>query len=90
MPQYVIERDLPGAGQLSADELQELARTSNGIIEGLAPGITWERSYVTGDKLYCVYTATNAEIVREHASRGGFAADRIEEVIAVIDPGTAG
>jgi hypothetical protein len=88
MPQYVIERTLPGAGSLSADQLKAISQKSNGVLNELGPTIRWEHSYVTGDKIYCVYTAPNAEIIREHAKRGGFPADSVEEVKNVISPST--
>ena len=88
MPQYVIERTVPGAGSLSAEELKALSQKSNGVLAGLGPSITWEHSYVTGDKIYCVYSAPNAEIIREHATRGGFPADSVSEVKNIISPRT--
>jgi hypothetical protein len=89
MPQYVIERTVPGAGALNAEQLKGLAQKSNGVLSELGPSITWEHSYVTGDKIYCVYSAPNAEIIREHARRGGFPADSVQEVKTVINPETA-
>lgn len=89
MPRYVIERDIPGAGNLSADELRDISRKSCTVLEEMAPKVQWEHSYVTGDKVYCVYHAENADLVREHARRGGFPANRVEQVSAVIDPVTA-
>jgi cell division inhibitor SulA len=89
MPKYVIERELPGAGKLSGQELQGIAQTSCGVLIRLGPQIQWLESYVTGDKIYCVYIAPNEELVREHARQGGFPANRISEVKAVIDPTTA-
>ena len=89
MPRYVIERDIPGAGKLSPDELRDISRKSCTVLEEMAPKVQWEHSYVTGDKVYCVYHAENADLVREHARRGGFPADRVEQVSAVIDPVTA-
>lgn len=89
MPKYVIERELPGAGTLSEAELQGIARTSCGVLRDLGPEITWQQSYVTGDKIYCVYIAPDERMVREHAERGGFPANRISEVKAMIDPATA-
>ncbi len=89
MPKYVIERSLPGAGKLSAKELRDISTKSNGVLRELGPEIQWIQSYVTGDKIYCVYNANNQEIVREHARRGGFPADSVSEVAAVIDPSTA-
>ena len=88
MPQFVIERTLPGAGSLTAEQLKGVAQKSNGVLKELGPSIQWEHSYVTGDKIYCVYTAPNAEIIREHASRGGFPADNVSEVKNVITPAT--
>jgi hypothetical protein len=89
MPRYVIERELPGAGDLSEAELQGIARTSCGVLHELGPTITWQQSYVTGDRIYCVYVAPNDELVREHARRGGFPATRVSEVKAMMDPTTA-
>ena len=89
MPKYVIERELPGAGRLGAAELQGISQKSCGVLSELGPQIQWVHSYVTGDKLYCVYIAPNEEIVRQHAQRGGFPANRISEVKTIIDPTTA-
>jgi hypothetical protein len=89
MPQYVIERELPGAGKLSPAELQAISQKSCGVLSGMGPQIQWVHSYVTSDKIYCIYRAPNAEMVREHARRGGFPANRVEEVRTVIDPTTA-
>jgi hypothetical protein len=89
MPKYVIERTLPGAGKLSAKDLRDISTKSNGVLRELGPDIQWVHSYVTGDKIYCVYNAKNPEIVREHARRGGFPADSVNEVAALIDPITA-
>lgn len=89
MPKYVIERELPGAGNLSAAELQAVAQKSCSVLNGLGPQIQWLQSYVTDDKIYCVYIAPNAEMVREHARQGGFPANRVSEVKAVIDPTTS-
>ena len=86
MPRYVIERAVPGAGSLTPDQLKGVAQKSNSVLNDLGPGIVWEHSYVTGDKFYCVYTAPNAEMIREHARRGGFPADSVEEVTGIIDP----
>lgn len=86
---YVIERELPGAGELSATELRDIARQSNGVLEELGPDIRWIRSYVVDDKFYCVYEAENAELIRRHAEIGGFPANRISAVKTVIDPSTA-
>jgi hypothetical protein len=90
MPQYVIEREIPGAGKLSDAELQEVARKSVGVLKEMGPGIKWLHSYVTGDKVYCVYLAPDEETIREHARRGGFPANRISAVRRMIDPSTAG
>ena len=89
MPRYVIERDIPGAGQLAADELKAISRRSCQVLEGLGPQVQWLQSYVTADKVYCVYLAPSEDLIREHARQGGFPADRIAEVRAVIDPVTA-
>jgi hypothetical protein len=88
MPRYVIERALPGAGSLSPEQMKGIAQKSNSVLTDLGPSIKWEHSYVTGDKIYCVYSAPNAEIIREHARRGGFPADSVEEVKTIIDPST--
>ncbi len=89
MPQYVIERTLPGAGDLSDEQVQGIAAKSNEVLDGM-PGVQWQESYVTQDKLYCVYLAPDAESVREHAKRGGFPADSVEQVRRRIDPTTGG
>jgi len=89
MPRYVIERDLPGAGKLSPEELRGISQKSCSVLEGLGPQIQWDHSYVTGDKIYCVYVASNEELVREHARQGGFPANRVSEVTTIIDPVTA-
>jgi hypothetical protein len=89
MPKFVIERDLPGAGKLSSQELQAISQKSCSVLSDLGPQIHWLHSYVTDDKIYCVYIAPNAELVREHARRGGFPANHIAEVKRVIDPTTA-
>ena len=89
MPKYVIEREIPGAGKMSAKELQDIAITSNSVIKEMGPDIQWNQSYVTGDKIYCEYIASNKEMVREHAKKGGFPADRVSEVSTIIDPTTA-
>ena len=88
MPKYVIERELPGAGNLSAEELRGISATSNKVIGELGPEIRWLTSYVTDDKLYCVYVAPDEDILFEHARCGGFPANRITMVSAVIDPST--
>ncbi|MBV8277794.1 MAG: DUF4242 domain-containing protein [Verrucomicrobia bacterium] len=89
MPKYVIEREIPDAGKLSAQELQGISRTSCGVLRELGPGIQWVQSFVTDDKIYCVYIAPDEAIIRQHAEKGGFPANRISEVRAVIDPTTA-
>ena len=89
MPKYVIERDIPGAGSLSPAQLQGISQKSCGVLQSLGPQITWLHSYVTGDKIYCVYIAPNEEMVRKHADQGGFPANRISEVKTIIDPTTA-
>jgi hypothetical protein len=89
MPKYVIEREIPNAGTLSTQELQGISQKSCGVLRSLGPEIQWVQSYVTDDKIYCVYIAPNEEMVREHARQGGFPANRISEVRAVIDPTTA-
>ena len=88
MPKYVIERDLPGAGDLTADELQSISQKSNKVITELGPEIRWLTSYVTDDKIYCVYVAPDKDVIEEHARCGGFPANRITKVSAVIDPST--
>ena len=89
MPKFVIERELPGAGQLTGEQLQGVADKSCSVLRDLGPQIQWVHSYVTDDKIYCVYVAPDAEIVREHARQGGFPANTIAQVRAVIDPTTA-
>ena len=89
MPKYVIEREMPGVGSATADALQAACQTSCNVLSDLGPAIQWLESYVTDDKLYCVYIAPNEEMVREHATRGGFPANRISEIRAIIDPTTA-
>ena len=89
MPKFVIERELPGAGKLTAEQLQGISQKSCSVLRELGPEVQWVQSYVTGDKLYCVYIAPDADAVREHARRGGFPANSINEVTAVIDPTTA-
>lgn len=89
MPKYVIEREIPGAGALSPAQLQAISQKSCGVIKNLGPQIQWLHSYVTQDKIYCVYIAPNEALVREHASQGGFPANRISEVKSIIDPTTA-
>ena len=89
MPKFLIEREIPGAGSLSSQELQGISQTSCAVLQKLGPQIQWVQSYVTGDKVYCVYIARNEEMIREHASQGGFPANRISEIKSIIDPTTA-
>jgi hypothetical protein len=89
MPKYLIERDIPGAGRLSPQELQGVAEKSCSVLQRLGPQIQWIQSYVTGDKIYCVYVAPSEDLVRKHAQEGGFPANRISEIKSVIDPTTA-
>jgi len=89
MPKYVIEREIPDAGKLSAEQLQAISQKSCGVLNQLGPSIQWVQSYVTDNKIYCVYIAPNEALVREHAEQGGFPANRISEVKQVIDPTTA-
>jgi Protein of unknown function (DUF4242) len=89
MPKYVIERDLPGAGKLSQQDLHAVAQKSCGVLNRMGPQIQWMQSYVTDDKIYCIYVAPNEEAVREHARKGGFPANRVSRVMSVIDPTTA-
>jgi hypothetical protein len=88
MPKYVIERNLPGAGELSADDLRSISQKSNKVLAELGPDIRWLTSYVTDDKIYCVYVAPDKDVIEEHARCGGFPADRITMVSTVIDPST--
>lgn len=89
MPQFLIEREIPGAATLSAEELSEIAAKSNSVVEGLGVPYTWIQSYVAGDKIYCIHETDDLDTVREHSRRGGFPADTVAEVAAVIDPSTA-
>jgi len=89
MPKYIIEREMPGAGNLSAAELKAVSRKSCAVLDRLGPKIQWVESYVTGDKIYCVYVAPNEQLIREHAQQGGFPANRISEVNTMIGPSTA-
>jgi hypothetical protein len=89
MPRYVIEREIPGAGNLPPAELKAISQKSCSVLENMGPRIQWVQSYVTGDKVYCVYIAPDEEMIREHAKQGGFPANRISEVASVIDPVTA-
>ena len=89
MPKYVIERTIPGIGGFTADALWEISQTSCNVLRNLGPEIQWLHSYVTDDKIYCVYVAPNEDIIREHARQGGFPADAVSEVKSIIDPTTA-
>ena len=89
MPKYVIEREIPGAGNLTTEELKAISQKSCGVLNQLGPEIQWVQSYVTNDKIYCVYVAPNKEMVLEHAKQGGFPANNISEVKRIIDPTTA-
>ena len=89
MPKFIIEREIPGAGDLSSQELQAISQKSCGVLSNMGPQIQWVQSYVTGDKIYCVYIAPDEEMVREHARQGGFPANSVSEIKSVIDPTTA-
>ncbi len=89
MPKYVIERDIPGAGKLTAQELQAISQKSCGVLREMGPQIQWVQSYVTDDRIYCVYIAPNEETVRKHAQKGGFPANRISRIRTMIDPTTS-
>ena len=89
MPKFVIEREIPGAGKLSEQELKAVSQTSCNVLRELGPEVQWLQSYVTADKIYCVYIAPNEELVREHARRGGFPANSVSRVTSIIDPTTA-
>ena len=89
MPRYLIERNIPNVGQLSPEELQAISQKSCSVLQGMGPQIQWVQSYVTNDRITCVYIAPNEEMVREHARQGGFPADSVTEVRAIIDPTTA-
>lgn len=89
MPKYLIEREFPGAGKLSRDQLRGISQKSCGVLNHLGPEIQWIESYVTADKIYCVYRAPNEEMVREHARQGDFPANKISEIASIIDPSTA-
>ncbi len=86
MPKFVIEREIPGAGKFSADELKAISQTSCGVLREMGPQIQWVQSYVTDDKVYCVYIAPDEAAVREHAQRGGFPANKVSQVRTMIDP----
>ena len=89
MPKFVIEREIPGAGKLTAEQLKGISQTSCGVLSKMGPQIQWVHSYVTDDKIYCIYNAPNEEMVREHAQQGGFPANSVSRVSAIIDPTTA-
>lgn len=89
MPKYVIEREIPGAGKLSPQDMQTISQKSCGVLKGLGPQIQWVQSYVTDDKIYCIYIAPDRETVLEHARQGGFPANSVSEVKCMIDPTTA-
>ena len=89
MPKFVIEREIPGAGSLTAEQLKGISQTSCGVLDKMGPQIQWIHSYVTADKIYCIYQAQNEELVREHAKQGGFPANSVSRVYSVIDPATA-
>ncbi len=89
MPQYLIERNVPGAGKLTSDELKAISQKSCSVLNQLGPHIQWVHSYVTADQLHCIYRAPSEEMVREHARLGGFPANRVSEIITIIDPTTA-
>jgi hypothetical protein len=89
MPKYLIEREIPGAGKLTEEQLKGISQTSCGVLNKMGPQIQWVQSYVTDEKVYCVYIAPNEEMVREHAKQGGFPANSVSEVATIIDPTTA-
>jgi hypothetical protein len=89
MPKYVIEREIAGAGSLSPQELHAIAQKSCNVLQSQGPQIQWLHSYVTGDKIYCIYIAPNEKLISEHAAQGGFPANRISEIKSIIDPTTA-
>ncbi len=89
MPKFVIEREIPDAGKLTKDQLKGISQTSCGVLQDMGPQIQWVHSYVTNDKIYCVYIAPNEQMVREHAKNGGFPANSVSKVAHVIDPITA-
>ncbi len=89
MPKFVVEREVPGAGKMSAEEIKALSQKSCSVLKWLGPEIQWMQSFVTADKIYCIYIAPNEEMVREHARQGGFPADRVSQVSRMIDPTTA-
>ena len=89
MPKFLIEREIPGAGKLTAEELNQISQKSCQVLQSLGPQIQWVQSYVTADKLYCVYIAPNEDLVRKHASEGGFPANQVTQITTIIDPTTA-
>lgn len=89
MPKYVIEREIPGAGNLSPEELKAISQKSCGVINQMGPQIQWVQSYVTNDKVYCIYNAPNEDMIREHAAQGGFRANSVSKITSIIDPVTA-
>ncbi|GAA3385978.1 DUF4242 domain-containing protein [Cryptosporangium minutisporangium] len=89
MPKFVIEREIPGLGASSPEELRAVSQKSNAVLDELNPHVQWIQSYVTDDTMYCVYIADDAELVREHARRGGFPADRVSRIRTIVDPTTA-
>lgn len=89
MPKFLIEREIPGAGNMSPQEMQAVAQTSCGVLQQMGPRIQWVHSYVTGDKIYCVYISPDEEMIRQHAEQGGFPANRISEIKSIIDPTTS-
>lgn len=89
MPKYIIERIIPDAGSLSPADLQAIAQKSCDVLQGMGPSVQWIQSLVTGDRIYCTYIAPTEQLVREHARRGGFPADRVSEIVEIIDPTTA-
>ena len=89
MPKFVIEREIPGAGQLSAEQLKGISQKSCGVLQNMGPDIQWVESFVTGDKIYCIYVAKDEQMVRDHAAQGGFPANRVSAVTAIISPTTA-
>jgi Protein of unknown function (DUF4242) len=90
MPKYIIEREIPGVGSQSTDELRAAAQTSNDVLSTLAPRVQWQQSFVTGDKVYCVYIADDERAIHEHAELSGFPVNRVSRVAAVLDPASAG
>ncbi|MGG7557883.1 DUF4242 domain-containing protein [Pseudomonas sp. ES3] len=89
MPKFIIERELPGVGALPQQELKAISQKSCDVLRGLGPQVQWQQSYVTGDKIYCVYIAPSEELIREHAKQGGFPINSVSRVMSIIDPTTA-